>query len=397
MNMIDQIMHDTALLESVTEKSYRNVTGFLKIVHLGQIAGNIKVLGWTVESLADSVVKDDLIVDGQIVAQIIRDFIKTCSIKPTGVIVSLPCSAARLKPTILQAQSDQQLSKQLEEQIARYTFFGGREVVFDKCSCEYTGQSHNEKALLVAVTTREISDAWLAVAKKAGLKLVAIEPAVMPIIRLMYEKMFSDSDSAGILLTLDSNSGSLSVFEGTLPKLCHNLSIGVDDILKGDGIERLLEEVVPVVRYAGTFNETKQFKLNIVASCDYPEYDTIITQIRQSLSSVKVEQINQLLFAEQLGLQDTDLEIVPIFSFCSALAHFYTGQFQERLNLVSQESLTRQETQVQLSLTAKAIIAVILLSIAALILVRMKIKSVEAASAEVETRIIQAAPINEAV
>ena len=130
-------------------------TGFLKIVHLGQIAGNIKVLGWTVESLADSVVKDDLIVDGQIVAQIIRDFIKTCSIKPTGVIVSLPCSAARLKPTILQAQSDQQLSKQLEEQIARYTFFGGREVVFDKCSCEYTGQSHNEKALLVAVTTRE--------------------------------------------------------------------------------------------------------------------------------------------------------------------------------------------------------------------------------------------------
>jgi hypothetical protein len=71
--------------------------------------------------------------------------------------------------------------------------------------------------------------------------------------------------------------------------------------------------------------------------------------------------------------------------------------FNGQLNLLSQESLAIQKTRREMSLTAKAVAAVILLSIAILAPLKMKIKDVEASSAKVEVKLTETIPMTEKI
>lgn len=371
---------------------------FLNIVHLGQTANGLKVHNWTVEALEVGVVKDGLIIDEQTISQKIRDFIKANQLKSRKAIMSLPCSTVRLKPCEFPAQTDEQLKKQVEDQIGKYSLFEGQEVVFDYCIFEDATQSSNMQTVLQVITTRQISDACLEVAKKAGLDLVRIEPAVLPIIKLVFNKQATDSQAVSLLLALDSTSGNLSVFKNSLPQLCQNISVGTKDLSQGkDDFTRLTEQMKPVLEFAHSLADSQQLMLKVVAACNSEKVEPIVSQIRQSLSDVTVEQIDCSQIAEQFGVQGTDGEDVPIFALTSVLAAFGVCESDGQLNLVSQQTLTVQRTQEEMSLTAKAIAAVVLLSIAVLIPLKMKIKSVEAASSEIEAKVTETIPMRDKI
>ena len=97
---------------------------FLNIVHLGQTAAGLQVYNWAAQGLEAGIVKDGLIVDEQTISEKIRDFVKAGRHKPRKAIMSLSCSTARLKPSEFPAQTDEQLQKQVQEQIRKYTLFG---------------------------------------------------------------------------------------------------------------------------------------------------------------------------------------------------------------------------------------------------------------------------------
>jgi hypothetical protein len=88
---------------------------------------------------------------------------------------------------------------------------------------------------------------------------------------------------------------------------------------------------------------------------------------------------------------------VPIFAFFSALTAFEVSEFDRQLNLISQESLTTQKTRKEMSLTAKAIAAVVLLSVAALVPLKMKVKSIEAGCAVIEAKVAETIPISKKI
>jgi len=81
----------------------------LNIVALRQTANGLRVDNWTAKPLEEGIVKDGLIVNEQVVSQKIRDFVKTNQLKPCKVVMQLPCSAVRLKPSEFPAQNDEQL------------------------------------------------------------------------------------------------------------------------------------------------------------------------------------------------------------------------------------------------------------------------------------------------
>ena len=371
---------------------------FLNIVHLGQTANGLKIHNWTAEPLEAGIVKDGLIIDTEIISQKIRNFIKTNQLKSCKAVMSLPSSTVRLKPSEFPTQTDEQLKKQVEEQIGKYSLFEGEKIVFDYCTFDKTAQSSNKQTVLQAVTTRQISDACLAVARKAGLDLVKIEPSVLPIIKLALDKQAADSEVVSLLLALDSASGNLSVFKNNLPKLCHNLSVGTKDLSQGkDDLACLTEQMKSVLEFAHSLPGSEQLVLRVVAASDSEKLEAIVGQIKQSLNDVTVEQIDQCQIAKQFDVQGTDGGEVPIFAFSSALTAFGVSELDGHLNLVSQQSLTLQRTQKEMSLTAKAIVAVVLLSIAALVPLKMKIKGVEAASTEIEAKVTETAPMRQKI
>jgi len=370
----------------------------LNIVHLGQSTNGLGVHNWTAEPLEAGVVKDGLIIDEQAVSQKIRNFIKANQLKSCKAVMSLPCSTVRLKPSEFPAQTDEQLKKQVEDQVGKYALFGGQEVTFDYCIFEESTQASHKQTVLQAVSTRQISDACLAVARRAGLDLVRIEPAIMPFIKLVLNKQAADSETVSLLLALDSASANLSVFKNDLPQLCQNLSIGTKDLSQGeDGFTRLTEQTKPVLEFAHSLADSQGLVLRVVAACDSEKLGAIASQIRQSLSDMTVEQTDCSQVAKEFDVQGTDGGEVPIFAFASALTAFGVSEFDGQLNLISQESLTVQRTQKEMSLTAKAIVAVILLSLAALVPLKMKVKSIEGASAKIEAKVTETIPMREKI
>jgi len=371
---------------------------FLNIVHLGQTANGLQVHNWTAERLDAGIVKDGLIIDGQAVTQKIRNFVKADKLKPRKAVMSLSCSTVRLKPSEFPTLTDGQLQKQVEEQVGKYGLFAGERIVFDYCVFEQMAQSSNKQTVLQAVTTRQISDACLEVAKKAGLDLVRIEPAVLPIIKLTFNKQAAASESVSLLLALDSASANLSVFKNGLPQLCQNLTIGIKDLSQyKDGIPHLTEQMKPVLEFAHSLAGSQQIVLRVIAACNSEKLRTIATQIKESLSDLEIEQIDQSQIVKEFDIQGTDWGQVPIFALSSALTTFGAFAPDGQLNLISKESLTIQKTRKEMSLTAKAIVAVVLLSIVALVPLKMKINNVEAGRAVIEAKVAETIPISKQV
>jgi Tfp pilus assembly PilM family ATPase/cell division protein FtsB len=368
---------------------------FLNIVYLGKAVKGLQVHSWACERLDGGIVNDGLIVHTEMIAEKIRDFIRTRHVKTHKAIISLSCSTVRLRPSEFPAQTNEQLQKQVEEQVGKYGLFGGEGIVFDYCILEHTAQSSNKQTVLQAITTRQISDACLGVAKKAGLDLVRIEPAVLPIIKLAFNKQATASESVSLLLALDSASGNLSVFKNGLPQLCQNLSVGTNDLSQGkDSFTCLIDQMKTVLEFAHSLAGSQQLVLRVVAACVSEKLRTIVSQIKQSLNDMTVEQIDCSQITKKFDLQGTDGEEVPFFALTSALTAFGVSALDGQLNLISKESLTILKTRKEMSLTAKAIVAIVLLSIAALVPLKTKIRSVEASSAEIEAKVAEAIPIS---
>ena len=368
---------------------------FLNIVHLGQTANGLQVHSWAWERLDGGIVNDGLIVHTEMIAEKIRDFIKTRRTKTHKAIISLSCSTVRLTPSEFPAQTNEQLQKQVEEQVGKYGLFAGERIVFDYCVFEQMTQSSNKQTVLQAITTRQISDACLEVAKKAGLDLVRIEPAVLPIIKLAFNKQAAASEGVSLLLALDSASANLSVFENGLPQLCQNLTIGIKDLSQGkDGSTCLTVQMKTVLEFARSITDSQQLVLKVAAACNSEKLRVITEQIKQSLNDVTVEQIDCSQFTKEFDLQGTDGGKVPFFALTSALTTFGGSAFDGQLNLISKESLTILKTRKEMSLTAKAIVAVVLLSIAALVPLKMKINNVEAGCAVIEAKVAETIPIS---
>jgi len=371
---------------------------FLNMVHLGRTEDGLRVNGWTTEPLEEGVIKDGLVIDDEKIARKIRDFIHTNKLKARKAIMSLSCSTIRLKPSEFAAQTTEQLQRQVEDQIGKYAFYGNEEIVFDYCKVEQAARASDKQMVLEAVTSRRISDELLNVAQQAKLDSVVIEPAILPILKLIYDKLQADPDGVSLLLILDSESGSIVIFREGVPQLCQSLSIGVKDVLQEvNDFSCLKEQMKPVLGFARSLAGSPQLLLRIAASCNSDKLDEIAGNISQCLSDLTVEPINFMQIAKGLEIKNAGNGSLPVFAFASAVAGLGICEFAGQLNLVSQESLDRQETRKEISVTAKIIVAIVLLSIAAIFPLKKKIRSVEAASAEIGAKITETMPIRQEI
>ena len=82
---------------------------YLNIVHLEQSTEDLKVLSQAAEPLEEGIIEDDVVIDTQYISQKIQNFIKAGQTKANKIVISLPCSAVRLKPCEFPVQSDEKL------------------------------------------------------------------------------------------------------------------------------------------------------------------------------------------------------------------------------------------------------------------------------------------------
>jgi len=369
---------------------------FLNVVHLGRTANGLRLFASETVPLEEGLVKDGQIINTESVSQKIRHFVAHARPKPHKVVMLPSCTTVRLKPSEFPHQPKDQLQNLVEEQIREYTFFGNREIVFDYCV--FAARNADTQTVLQAVTTRRVSDSYLAVARQAKLALVRITPAIMPIIKLMLDKSSPRIKDVSLLLAIESASGNISVYKNARPHLCQNLSIGVNDVLESqDGATSLAEKLKPVLEFAQSIADHDKLVLKVAAACSSARLSEIVSKIKSLFNDVEVGQINSTDIIKQLDIKGADNQHPPIFAFISALDHLDVYEFDGQLNLVSADSINRQKTRNEMSLLTKCIIAVILLSIAATYPIEMKLRTVEASSANIEEKITETIPMKRKV
>lgn len=369
---------------------------FLNIVYLCRTANGLKVRGSAIEPLEDGVVKDGVIVSEEVIAQKIRNFCKANKFRASKVAMLPPCAAVTLMPSEFPALSDEQMREQVREQIEQYTLFGNEEIVFDYCTIEEDGKVSDKQVVLEAIATRRMCDVFFAIAQKARLNLVRIEPAVLPVIKLVYDGLNAEAGGVSLLLVLDSKSGNISVLEKTLPRLCQNLSIGIKDISENNGsIDCLTDRLKPILEFSRslTASTSAEIVLRVAASCKSDQLREIVAGIQKEFSGIIVKQIASAEFSELFNIKDESKEEWPFLAFALALTALDVSKFSGQLNLLSHESLAMQKTQREMSLTVKSMLAIFLLAVLARYPFQMKIKTLEAASAGIEARNVEVIPM----
>lgn len=370
--------------------------GSLSIVYLCRTANGLRVRGSVTESLEEGVVKNGMIVSEEVIAHKIRNFCKAYKFRASKVAMLPSCSAVTLMPSEFSARSDEHMRIQVEEEIETYTLLGNEDIVFDYCTIEEDGNVSDKQVVLEAITTKQVCDVFSTVARKAQLNLVRIEPAPFPVIKLVYGGLNDEFDGVSLLLVLDSNSANISVFEKTVPRLCQNLDTGIKDISENNGsIDHLTDRLKSILEFSRSLTDSTstEIVLRVAASCKSDQLREIADQIQKEFSGVIVKRIGSAEFSELFNIKDSSKEERPFLAFALALTALDVSGFGGQLNLLSRESLAIQKTQRQMSLTVKGMLAIILLAVLTRYPFQMKIKTLEAASAGIETKNVDVIPM----
>lgn len=368
---------------------------FLNIVHLGQTPQGLRVYRWAAEPLDVGAVENGLFADVEIIARKIHDFLKADKHKAHEVVMSPSCSAVRLMSSEYSIGTDEHLRKQIADEIKKYTLFGNQEIVFDYCIFSGSDIGSDKQTVLKAVATRQVGDACLNAAESAHLSLSEVEPAALPIVKLTYGELLREPDAVSVLLVLDSVSGSMFVFEGSTPRFCQNLTMGIKDICGDKDISSLTEEMKRVLAFANSVVHSgkSSIDLRIAVNSTGRKLKEVADRIESLLPDVTIKPIDSAQIAEQFDVQGADDEDLPILAFALTVTAMCESEYTGQLSLVSRESLIRQRAQTQVSLVAKVLVFVILLAVAAVSIFQTKTTRIVIASDVIEAEIIEAMPL----
>lgn len=370
---------------------------FLNIVHLGQTPQGLRVYRWATEPLDVGMVENGLFADVEIIARKIHDFLKSDKHKAHEVVMSPSCSAVRLMSSECATGTDEHLRKQIADEIEKYTLFGNQEIIFDYCIFSGPDIGSDKQTILKAVATRQVGDACLEAAGSAHLSLTKVEPAALPIVKLAYSELFREPYAVSVLLVLDSASGSMFVFEGSTPRFCQNLTMGIKDICGDTDISSLAEEIKRVLAFAGSLVHSgkSSIDLRIAVSSTGRKLKEVADRIESFLPDVTIKPIDSAQIVEQFDVQGADDEDLPILAFALTVTAMCESEYTGQLSLVSRESIIRQRAQTQISLVGKALLFVILLAVTAVGLFRIKTANIVIASDVIETEITETMPLKE--
>lgn len=167
------------------------------------------------------------------------------------------------------------------------------------------------------MATRQVGDACLNVAESAHLSLSEVEPAALPIVKLTYGELLREPDAVSVLLVLDSVSGSMFVFEGSTPRFCQNLTMGVKDICDDKDISSLTEEMKRVLVFANSLVHSgkSSIDLRIAVSSTGQKLKEVADRIESFLPDVTIKPIDSAQIAEQFDVQGADDEDLPTLAF----------------------------------------------------------------------------------
>jgi Tfp pilus assembly protein PilN len=225
-------------------------TSMLQVVELAAEGERLVLRQAVCERLPSGTFAEGELANAGAVADTLRRLFRTCRLPRRNVCVALGGRPAIARVIEVAETSEAEAEQMLQDRIARYAIYAGREVIWRAAPLE--AASANQRAYLAAAAPQDCIRALLPALQRAGIHVAHLEPYDLAIARSLSASMGEDSPPA-IMLALHDGAADFLILKGGRPVLVRSIEEGAGDIARRpQAIEDLLVEAKRSVDFCRT-------------------------------------------------------------------------------------------------------------------------------------------------
>ena len=200
----------------------------VKVVELRQTAAGYKVAAIGSEPLPPDSIVDGAIIDGGVVADVIREVFEKNNIRTKEVVASLSGSAVIVKKIVLPLMSEEELSESIYWEAEQYIPFDIQDVnldyqVLEAGAADTTGDTMG--VLLVAAKKEQIAD-YTGVISQAGRVPVVVDVDAFALQNAFEANYGIDMTRVIVLVNAGASAININIVEGGQSRFTRDISIG---------------------------------------------------------------------------------------------------------------------------------------------------------------------------
>ena len=362
-------------------------TNVLQAVELAAEGDRLVLRQAVCEPLPDGTFVDGELANAGAVADAVRRVFRVHRLPRRNVSVALGGRLTMARVIEVAEAGEAEAEQMLQDRIARYAIYEGREVLWRAAPLEAAGT--NQRAYLSAAVPQNHVRALLPALQRAGLHVAHLEPYDLAIARSMAASAGEDS-APTVLLALHDGSADFLILKDGRPVLVRSTEAGTSDIAqRPQAVEDLLVEAKRSVDFCRTrFAGVKpRFRLSAGAGLS-GESASLLARLQRELDGIEADALPPWpdVEAPKAG---ADIAGQVWAAIGAAMVGLGRGEAGVLLNLVPPDWVETENLQKRLMGVVASVALTVLASIGVVMLIRLAagdtLKQAEAASTEIAT------------
>jgi len=361
-------------------------TGVLQAVELAAEGDRLVLRQAVSEALPDGAFADSELAGAGAVAEAVRHLFRSRRLARRNVCVALGGRSAIARIIEVSETSEAEAEQTLQDRIARYAIYEGREVLWRATPLETEG--NDRRSYLAVAAPADNIRALLPALQRAGVQVAHLEPYALAMVRSL-SACVSEASRPSILLVLHNGSADFLIVKGNAPILIRSIEEhGGGLVRRPQAVEDLLVEAKRSIEFCRTrFADVKpRFWV-----CDSrgPAGDgaALLPRLRRDLEAADVEALPPWPDVAVSGA-DTETAGHAWAAIGAAMVGLDRGE-TAALNLVPSDWAETEHLQKRLMGVVASVAVAVVVSVGVTAAIRMVVgdttKRAEAASAEVAT------------
>ena|GEM_PF-5336288 len=312
----------------------------INLVHALGGSKERNIIDWETIPLAQGDIVNGAVVKTKSISQKIDTFLKSQKLVKPKFVFSPPSNTVKLILLHMIYLDIEELEQKLDDKIGEYGFFQGQQVISDYAVAQEKHQNGQSRILLQGMMGQKAVDSYQALAEASGIYINTIEPSHIGGMRLMLDDFADEENEVLILLTLDSCSGVISVFDKGLLKVCQNISIGYQKLFSApQRVSELKTEVETVIMFAnslvtGAVMPVMKLHLNTVNIHN----EALFEAIKMHFPQVVLEYLS-IELSYLVANHNKPSETISYLALGGALDNYDTPGFVSGINLVNHDAI----------------------------------------------------------
>lgn len=331
-----------------------------------------------VAPMPDGVMADGCVKNAALLAKAAKELCRRNNLPTHNAVVSLAVKPAIIRVMELPKDVPANHTQYVRDELKHYAVMSCKTITHDFCPLSPEKKTRNSRVLVAAADEQKVAELVQAFVR-AGIIIKAIEPAAVAAIRLIHANAIAKKFNSNILVAvLQESAATLCVFNDTKLEFVHTAQIGEKEVEQesGGGLPAELQTIKQFFDVEA-MDAAKKWDVILVVSRQSPAYENLRQKIQQGFANTQVRIISPATLPQDTGIVINERTAVPSpVSVGLAMRRATTESADLTVNLLPAGAATIHNMQKFALITANVAVIIFLLSLLAVPMLIMQIKSI---------------------